>query len=323
MDETRFTIIVNGEGKRIDLFLSEKLSITRTKVKNMIEAGHVRVDGKPPKPSAKLKKGTLLEGEMEQEEPLTLTPESIPLDILYEDPYLLAINKPKDMVVHPSPGHWSGTLVNAILGYMGGVIPFLANGEEEEDENSEGEGEATEFPPIFFRPGIVHRLDKGTTGVIIIAKDGKTGEQLSSLFKNREITKTYRAIAEGTPVKSEGTIKGAIGRHPVDRKKMAVLKDKGREAETGYKVLKKLKGFSYVEAYPKTGRTHQIRVHLASIGHPVVGDDAYGKKARSLADRPLLHAYSITFIHPATGEKLVVTAPVPEDMEEFITSHEI
>ena len=306
MDNNRFSIIADEEGTRLDVFLSDKLSLTRTKVKNMIEGGHVRLGGKIPKPSAKLKKGSVLEGEIPPEEPLSLAPEAIPLDILYEDEYILAVNKPEGMVVHPSFGHKEGTLVNAVLAYLG-------------EEKLKGDAEA-EVPNQ--RPGIVHRLDKGTTGVILIAKDTKTQELLSALFKDREVRKTYRAVVEGAINKDGGTIEGRIGRHPVERKKMAVVKEKGREAVTGFKVIKRMKEFTYVEAYPKTGRTHQIRVHLAHIGHPIVGDETYGRKARRMAGRPLLHAYTINFSHPAKGGAVSITAPVPEDMEDFVASHE-
>ena len=171
------------------------------------------------------------------------------------------------------------------------------------------------------RPGIVHRLDKGTTGVILVAKDSKTQEMLSHLFKERSVKKTYRAIVEGNPKKEQWTVEGNIGRHPVERKKMAVLKTGGRTAETSFKVLKMLKGFTYLEAYPKTGRTHQIRVHLAHGGYPIVGDETYGKKAKALTPRPLLHAYRIEFIHPVKNIPVKIEAPVPVDMEEFIKEH--
>jgi len=307
MDNSGFSIIADEEGKRLDVFLSDKLSLTRTKVKNMIEGGHVRLGGKVPKPSVKLKKGTVLEGEIPPEEPLSLAPEAIPLDILYEDEYILAVNKPEGMVVHPSFGHREGTLVNAVLAYLG-------------EEKLKGSADTAEAPNQ--RPGIVHRLDKGTTGVILIAKDTKTQEMLSALFKDREVRKTYRAVVEGAIKKGEGTIEGRIGRHPVERKKMAVVKEKGREAVTGYKVIKRMKEFTYVEAYPKTGRTHQIRVHLAHIGHPIVGDETYGRKARKMAGRPLLHAYMINFSHPVKGEAVSIAAPVPADMDDFVAAHE-
>ncbi|MBA4391502.1 MAG: RNA pseudouridine synthase [Syntrophus sp. (in: bacteria)] len=304
--DNSFHIICDEDDTRLDVFLSEKLSLTRTKTKDMIEGGHVHVEGKVPKPSLKTKKSMDIKGEIPEEEPLSLTPEDIPLDILYEDEYLLAVNKPGDMVVHPSFGHASGTLVNAVLSYL-----------EKRFQISNfkfqiGSG---------VRPGIVHRLDKGTTGVILIAKDSKTQEMLSDLFKERSITKTYRAIVEGDVKKERWIVEGNIGRHPVERKKMAVLKTGGRISETTFQALKHLNGFTYLEAYPKTGRTHQIRVHAVHGGYPIVGDEIYGKKAKLLTPRPLLHAYRIEFIHPAKKTPVKIEAPVPADMEDFIAAH--
>jgi 23S rRNA pseudouridine1911/1915/1917 synthase len=304
--QNSFRIICDREDIRLDVFLSEKLLITRTKVKDMVEGGHVRVNGKTPKASLKIKKSMEIEGEIPEEEPLSLTPEDIPLEVLYEDEYFLAINKPADMVVHPSFGHSSGTLVNAVLAY-------LENKSQISNLKSQIEGGV--------RPGIVHRLDKGTTGVILVAKDSKTQEMLSHLFKERNVKKTYRAIVEGNAKKEQWTVEGNVGRHPVERKKMAVLKTGGRTAETSFKVLKVLREFTYLEAYPKTGRTHQIRVHVAYAGYPIAGDEAYGKKAKTLAPRPLLHAYRIEFIHPVKDMPMKIEAPVPVDMEEFIKAH--
>jgi 23S rRNA pseudouridine1911/1915/1917 synthase len=298
-----FHIICDQENIRLDVFLSEKLSITRTKVKDMVEGGHVRVNGKIPKASLKIKKSMGIEGEVPEDEPLSLTPEDIPLEVLYEDEYFLAINKPADMVVHPSFGHSSGTLVNAVLSYL---------------ENKSQISNLKSQIDCGVRPGIVHRLDKGTTGVILVAKDSKTQEMLSHLFKERSVKKTYRTIIEGNAKKEQWTVEGNIGRHPVERKKMAVLKTGGRTAETSFKVLKILNGFTYLEAYPKTGRTHQIRVHLAYAGYPIVGDEPYGKKAKTLTPRPLLHAYRIEFIHPIKNIPVKIEAPVPVDIEEFI-----
>lgn len=294
-----FLIICEEEDVRLDVLLSERLSITRTKVKDMIERGYIRVAGRYPKPSLKVKRSMEIEGEIPEEEPPTLVAQAIPLDIIYEDNYLLAINKPAGMVVHPSFGHSEGTLVNAILGYLT-LSPELARGS--------------------MRPGIVHRLDKGTTGVIIVAKDTKTQEMLSDLFKERRVRKVYLAIVEGAPKDEEWTVEENIGRHPVERKKMAVLKGKGRSALTRFKVLERLNGFAYIEACPRTGRTHQIRVHLACSGHSIVGDELYGKRSKRLAGRPLLHAWRIEFAHPVSKEPVSIEAPVPEDMLEFIES---
>jgi 23S rRNA pseudouridine1911/1915/1917 synthase len=239
-----------------------------------------------------------IEGEIIREEPSPLVAEDIPIAILYEDPYLLVIDKPDNMVVHPSLGHRAGTLVNAILSY---IVDADQSGDE--------------------RPGIVHRLDKGTTGVIIVAKDRSTQETLSRQFHDRAVEKVYRAIVEGVIKADTGVVEGAIGRHPKERQKMALVTRNGRYSLSNFKVIERLDGFTYVEVYPKTGRTHQIRVHLAHIGHPIVGDDLYGKRARKLSGRPLLHAHRISFTHPVLGGKVVVEAPVPEDMEAFVRDH--
>lgn len=318
--EKKFRIICNKDEVRLDVFLSEKLSITRTKVKTLIEEGHIRIAGKLPKPSSKVKRSMEIEGEILEEEPLTLIPQAIPLNILYEDEYILAIDKPVGMVVHPSFGHKEGTLVNAILAYLGrksGVSGQTA-GEIKTLATRHSPLTTSELNSTGIRPFIVHRLDKGTTGVILVAKDTKTQEMLSALFKERGVYKTYRAIVEGIVKKEEGRIEGNIGRHPTDRKRMAVLKQGGRDALTFFKVVARLNGFTYIEAYPKTGRTHQIRVHLAHTGHPIVGDDLYGKKARNMAERPLLHAYKIEFKHPVKGTLISIEAPVPEDIKEFV-----
>lgn len=317
--ENRFHLLSDEQGKRLDIFLTEKLSITRSKVKEIFEKGHVRIEGRIPKPSFRMRKGLVVEGEIPEEKPLLLAPEEISLDILYEDEYILAVNKPKGMVVHPSCGHREGTLVNAILGYL----QKTGNGQwaADSEEVSELKTPNFELAEKSVRPGIVHRLDKGTTGVILIAKDPKTQEVLSGLFKDRNVQKTYRAIVEGMVPRIEGIIVESIGRHPMNRKKMAVVERGGRQSETAYKVLERLHGYTYIEAYPKTGRTHQIRVHFAHIGHPVVGDEAYGQQAKRLTDRPLLHAHTISFQHPMKGLPMVIQAPVPEDMANFIEGH--
>ena len=309
-----FKITSEQDDVRLDIFLSEKLTLTRTKIKEMIEGGHVRVAGRVPKPSMRLKAGVEISGDIPDEESVDLAPEEIPLAVLYEDMYFLAIDKPADMVVHPSFGHSSGTLVNAVLGYMerqGSGFEVMGQGKEEGQKD----------PMAGMRPGIVHRLDKGTTGVILVARDSQTQEKLSGLFKNREVEKTYRAIVEGSPPWDVLTVDGNIGRHQVDRKKMAVLRSGGRHATTGFKVLERFAGFSLVEAYPATGRTHQIRVHLSHAGFPIVGDETYGRRAKKSAMRALLHAYRIEFVHPFTGAPVKIEAPVPVDMDEFVEKH--
>ncbi|MCX8110620.1 MAG: RluA family pseudouridine synthase [Syntrophorhabdaceae bacterium] len=309
--------VLETPGQRLDVYLSERFYITRTKVKSAIEDGHILVDNKTPRPSQKVKKGMVIQGIIPEEEPLNLEPQDIPLQILYEDEYILAINKPEGMVVHPSFGHREGTLVNAVLGYLKDSS-FIEKGDLQEDRYENRQAQDISY----FRPGIVHRLDKGTTGVILVAKDSKTQEMLSAIFKKRAIKKIYRAITEGMIGDNNFIIEGNIGRHPVERKKMAVLRQGGRDALTTIKVLERLKGYTYVEAYPITGRTHQIRVHLAHIGHPIVGDEIYGRQARHMAARPLLHAFRIEFIHPLTENPLSIEAPVPEDMISFLRYHQ-
>ena len=304
--ERNFRLVPDKDNIRLDMYLAETLLLTRAKAQGLIAGGHVRISNKVPKPSLKVKRGMEIEGELVTEEPTSLCPENIPLTILYEDDYLLAINKPVDMVVHPSCGHRSGTLVNAILSHLGRPA---AQGDPDNVNNQ--------------RPGIVHRLDKDTTGVILVAKDPKTQEALSSQFHDRNVEKIYRAVVEGSVKKEEDVIEGSMGRHPTLRKKMALLAKGGRYSMTRFKVIRRLRGFTYLEVYPKTGRTHQIRVHMASIGHPIVGDELYGKKAKRLASRPLLHAYKILIEHPARKAPLRVEAPVPQDFEEFIDAHAV
>ncbi len=296
--ESKFRLFSDKDNVRIDVYLSERLSLPRSQVKAMIEEGHVRIDERTPKPSFKVRKDVEIEGEIVREEPSPLVAEDIPVKILFEDDYLLVIDKPNDMVVHPSLGHRKGTLVNAILNYV-------READREGDE----------------RPGIVHRLDKGTTGVIIVAKDRKTQELLSRQFHDRNVEKVYRAVVEGVMKEDTGVVEGEIGRHPQERQKMALVAKNGRHSLSRFKVIERLAGFTYVEVYPRTGRTHQIRVHLRHIGHPIVGDELYGRHAKRLAERPLLHAYRIAFDHPVRNDRVTVEAPVPCDMEGFVRDH--
>lgn len=319
MEGNRVTIVSTKENVRLDRFLSDALSITRTKAKEMIEGGYVKVTrGMPrpsmPKPSLMVKMDMEIEAEIPEDrepDPNIIVAQAIPISILYEDEHILAIDKPSGMVVHPSAGHRDGTLVNAIISYLK---------REKEDPSSLYDLWTWGMDS---RPGIVHRLDKGTTGVILIAKDVKTKDGISRLFKERMVKKTYRAIAEGIIREAEGKIEAAIGRHPIHRKKMAVLKKGGRYALTSYRVIERLEGFTYLELSPLTGRTHQLRVHLSHIGHPIVGDEQYGRKVKHLIDRPLLHASRIEFAHPLSGIAIVIEADLPDDMIRFIEAHRI
>ncbi len=259
-----------------------------------------------------------------------MTPEDIPIRVLYEDDVLLVIDKPKDMVVHPSFGHHKGTLVNAVLNYLEGGhpdksgvgTPLRGTSGERSVPTTAAEGVSPQpFQGADERPGIVHRLDKGTTGVIIVAKDRKTQEALSRQFHDRSVEKVYRAVVEGVVKSDDGVVEGLIGRHPKDRKRMDLVASGGRYSFSRFKVLTRLAGFTYVEVYPKTGRTHQIRVHMSHAGFPIVGDELYGKRSKTLAERPLLHAYRIAFDHPATGARLCVEAAVAADMEAFVREH--
>jgi 23S rRNA pseudouridine1911/1915/1917 synthase len=290
---TEFTVERSGE--RLDVFIARRLpELTRSRVKRLIEDGCVAVAGERAKPALRLESGQRVSVEMPAPVPSRALPEEIPLDVLYEDGDVLAINKPAGMTVHPAPGHASSTLVNAILAHcsdlsgIGGVM----------------------------RPGIVHRLDRDTSGVILVAKNDAAHRSLARQLKDRMVEKTYVALVEGTPKPAEGVIDAPIGRDPRRRERMAVLEG-SREAVTAYRVIERFAGYSLVEARPKTGRTHQIRVHLAAIGHPIVGDRVYGKRTLLLS-RQFLHARQIAFEHPRTAERMTVEAPLAQDLDETL-----
>ncbi|OGP73408.1 MAG: RNA pseudouridine synthase [Deltaproteobacteria bacterium RBG_16_49_23] len=290
-----------GQGKRLDLFLAEaNLSLSRSQAKHLIEQKMILLNQKPVKPSIHLKTGNVISGTLPQPASLSLKPEPIPLLVLYEDPSIIVINKPAGMVVHPAPGNPSGTLVNALLHHCNDLSGI--NGA--------------------LRPGIVHRLDKETSGVMVVAKNDESYHQLTRQFKNRTVEKVYLAIAHGNVKHNEGQIDSAIGRHPDQRKKMSTKAKKGRVALTRWKVLERLGPFTLLEVHPQTGRTHQIRVHLSSIGHPILGDPLYGKKGTvemmKKMGRQALHAHRLGFTHPRTGERIRFVAPIPEDMKEVL-----
>lgn len=292
----QFSIKDPQKNQRLDKFLSDSTGLSRSRIKKLIESGNITVNGAKADPSYKLKTEDKIEINVPEPEKSKLEAENIPLDVIYEDKDILVLNKPRGLTVHPGAGNRSGTLVNALLHHCRNLS--IIGGVE--------------------RPGIVHRLDKDTSGVLIVAKNDKAHQSLSKQFKDRTIEKTYLAIVKGNPKNEEGTISESIGRHPVNRKKMAVSQ-KGREAVTHYKVLKRSKDYSLVELKPKTGRTHQIRVHLKHIGYPIVGDPVYGGKKNStphlnVGNQQLLHAYKIKFTHPTTQKELEFEAPLPQDM---------
>ncbi len=288
-EECEFLFVLpEEEGARVDKVLAQRFpNHSRTYFQHLLEIGCVLLNGERVKKRALLEEGDEIEICFQAIPEAQLEPEAIPLDILYEDEHLLAINKPAGMVVHPAPGHWSGTFVNALLAHCKEIAP-------------------TSDP---LRPGIVHRLDKDTTGVLIAAKTHIAHQRLIEAFSTRKIDKLYLAICQGKPTST--LINMPIGRHPVHRKEMAVLPD-GREAITEIQLAAYNDQVSLILAKPKTGRTHQIRVHFKHIGCPVIGDALYG--STTLHDRQLLHAYRLSFDHPITKTPLRIQAPIPKDM---------
>ena len=277
---------------RIDRFLSEQLeNVSRSYIQKLIKDGCVTADGRPVKANYKLKLGVTIEIDIPEPVSLDVEPQDIPLDIVYEDADVLLVNKPKDMVVHPSVGHMDGTLVNALLYHCKDSLSSI-NG--------------------VMRPGIVHRIDKDTTGVLIICKNDIAHNCIADQLKVHSITRKYRAIVYNNLKDDQGTIDAPIGRHPIDRKKMAINTKNGRNAVTHYKVLHRYDKYTYIECQLETGRTHQIRVHMASIGHPILGDDVYsGRSCPFKLEGQTLHAKIIGFIHPKTNQYVEIDAPLP------------
>jgi 23S rRNA pseudouridine1911/1915/1917 synthase len=291
------TFTADAAGSRLDRFVAGSLpDLSRTRARELIDAGLVTVNGRPGKPSLKLETGDVVAVTVPPERPLALAPEDIPLAILYEDDDLLVIDKPAGLPVHPAPGHPGHTLVNAVLNYL----PRL---------ESEAGG---------LRPGIVHRLDKDTSGLILVAKNRAAQADLAAQFAARTVSKTYLVLVRGRLTPDRGVIEAAIGRDARNRQRMAVV-EKGRAARTAYAVKKAYRGYTLAEIHPETGRTHQIRVHISAIGFPVAGDATYGVTVPFL-DRQFLHAHRLTFRLPSTGEEVTFTSPLPPDLEAALAA---
>jgi 23S rRNA pseudouridine1911/1915/1917 synthase len=310
-----FLVDEDDVGERLDSFLSAQIpELSRSRIQKALRAGDVLVDGEPAVKSArKVRQGERIVLCFSPPRPLEIVPEDIPLDIAYEDEHLLVVNKAPGMVVHPAPGHEAGTLVHALMAHcrnlsgIGGVL----------------------------RPGIVHRLDAGTSGLLVVAKDDETHIALSRALMERAVSRLYCALVWGEMPEQSGVIDMPIGRSPIDRKKMAVVAEGGKEAYTTYYVIDTFGPFQYIRLKLGTGRTHQIRVHLSRVGHPVLGDPAYGgrrerrggltgkaaataDKALSMIDRQALHAEELSFVHPATGESVAFKAALPADFRAVL-----
>ena len=300
MDET-IEIKVTSEmaGKRLDVVLSEQCSdLTRSYINKLCKEERAALNGKTSKGNKKCKEGDVITLQVPEPTELEILPEEMNLDIVYEDQDVILINKPKGMVVHPAAGHYSGTLVNGLMAHC-------------KDDLSGING--------VLRPGIVHRIDKDTTGILIVCKNDMAHQSIAKQLYDHSITRKYHAIVYGNIKEEEGTVNAPIGRSLKDRKKMGIVMD-GKHAVTHYKVLKRLKkGFTYIECQLETGRTHQIRVHMASIKHPLLGDDVYGpKKSKYTLEGQCLHAKVLVFVHPITGEYMEFEVPLPKYFEKLL-----
>ncbi|RDY32862.1 RluA family pseudouridine synthase [Lachnotalea glycerini] len=300
MIQNKFYVDENYSGERIDKYLSELLEKqTRSYIQRLIKDNLVLANGKIVKANYKISIGDLVEITIPDATVLNIEPQNIVIDILYEDEDILIVNKPKGMVVHPSAGHYDGTLVNAIMyhckDHLSGINGVL-------------------------RPGIVHRIDMDTTGILVVCKNDASHLSLTEQLKAHSITRKYRAIVHNCMKDEEGRIEGPIGRHPTDRKKMSINYKNGKEAVTHYKVLEHLSNYTYIECQLETGRTHQIRVHMSSINHPLLGDRIYGPtKCPFQLQGQTLHAMILGFLHPRTGEYVEFEAPLPEYFEKLLS----
>ena len=290
---------VADENLRIDKFIAAHMDgVTRSHIQKLIDEGNVLVDGKVIKSNYKLKVGQNIEFTIPEAKQLDVKAEEIELDIVYEDEHMLVVNKPQNMVVHPAAGNYEGTLVNALIHHCGDSLSGI-NG--------------------VIRPGIVHRIDKDTSGLLLVAKDDETHIGLSEQIKEHSLTRKYIAIVHGNFKNDEGTVDAPIGRHPTDRKRMCITEKNSKNAVTHYRVLQRFMEYTLVECKLETGRTHQIRVHMASLGHPVMGDKTYGgKKEKYNLSGQLLHAKIVGFVHPITKEYLEFETEIPERFKKFL-----
>ena len=299
MEQREFAVEAEDAGQRIDRFLAgEDTGLSRSALQNLIAEGHVLANGRPAAKNRKLKAGDTILVEIPDAAPIAAVPQDIPLDIVYEDEHLLVVNKPKGMVVHPAPGNPDGTLVNALLWHCRGSLSGIG-------------GE--------IRPGIVHRIDKDTSGLLVVAKDDLTHQGLSEQMAVHAIHRVYHAVVYGNIRQDTGTIEAPIGRDPRDRKRMAVTPGQGKRACTHWQVLERFGRFTLLACRLETGRTHQIRVHMAHIGHPVAGDPVYGpKKCIASLNGQCLHARLLGFVHPATGEYMEFDSGLPPYFTDFL-----
>lgn len=293
----RLTADQNGE--RLDAFLSRQGdNLSRSAAQKLIEAGAVRLNGKLPKKNDRLNLGDTVEYTIPEPKEVDITPKDIPLEIVYEDEDVAVINKPKGLVVHPAAGHQDDTLVNGLLYAMGGSLSGI-NGE--------------------LRPGIVHRIDKDTSGLLAIAKNDLAHTVLASQLKDHSMARTYEAIVCGSFREDSGTVDAPIGRHPTDRKKMCVTQRNSKPAVTHWEVVERFRGYTHIRCRLETGRTHQIRVHMAYIGHPILGDTVYGHKKPELGQSSqCLHAGALCFRHPRDGRPILVFAPLPDYFQQVL-----
>lgn len=299
MEYYTFVAEKEDEGQRIDIFLAENMEgFSRSGVQKLLAGKNILLNGGAVKANARLREKDVIDVQVPEAKEVEILPEPIPLDILYEDGDVIVVNKPQGMVVHPAPGHFSGTLVNALLYHCGEELSGI-NGEK--------------------RPGIVHRIDRDTSGVLMAAKTNAAHLSLAAQLAEHSITRKYNAVVFNGFAEDEGTVDKPIARNPQDRKKMAVVSKGGRRAVTHYRVLERLEKFTLIEAQLETGRTHQIRVHMASIGHPLLGDLVYGsKKQPFLLAGQTLHARVLGFQHPITGEYMEFEAPLPPYFETLL-----